>query len=114
MAMQEAMQQCVAVLNSSRSEGLCTAILEAMAIGAPVLARRNAGNASLLKHEDTGLLFDTPDELVQLAKRLLANPDEGRRLTKRAHKYVSTHYSPACERRAYEVLLRHLTKRAKL
>lgn len=50
LAMQEAMQQCFAVVNSSRSEGLSTAIMEAMAIGAPVIARSNTGNMSLVRH----------------------------------------------------------------
>lgn len=49
VAMQEAMQQACAVVNCSRSEGLSTALLEAMALGRVVIARRNAGNASLVR-----------------------------------------------------------------
>lgn len=46
-------------------------LLEAMALGVPVLARRIPGNAAVVAHGVTGLLFDTPAEAVQLGQQLL-------------------------------------------
>src|SRR5262249_21374414 len=53
-----AMRDADAVLNTSLSEGMCGVLLEAMAIGTPVVARRNAGNESIVVHGHTGLLYD--------------------------------------------------------
>uniref|UniRef100_UPI00358E70E7 glycosyltransferase 1 domain-containing protein 1-like isoform X1 n=3 Tax=Myxine glutinosa TaxID=7769 RepID=UPI00358E70E7 len=54
-----AMSSSFCLVNSSISEGMSGAILEAMDLGLPVVARTNAGNASLIRHEETGLLFCT-------------------------------------------------------
>ncbi|XP_048820109.1 glycosyltransferase 1 domain-containing protein 1 isoform X3 [Lagopus muta] len=55
-----AMRRCFAVVNSSISEGMSAAILEAMDLDIPVLARNIPGNAAIIKHKDTGLLFSDP------------------------------------------------------
>ena len=62
-ALLAAISEADIVLNSSRTEGQCGAILEAMALGTPVLARRNEGNCHLLGDgEDRGGLFTTAQE----------------------------------------------------
>ena len=43
----ELMRHCAAVVNSSTSEGMSGALLEALAVGTPVLARNIAGNVAL-------------------------------------------------------------------
>ncbi|NXS02033.1 GL1D1 protein, partial [Oxylabes madagascariensis] len=55
-----AVRGCFALVNSSISEGMSAAILEAMDLGIPVLARNIPGNAAIVKHKETGLLFSTP------------------------------------------------------
>ncbi|XP_053062399.1 glycosyltransferase 1 domain-containing protein 1 isoform X3 [Acinonyx jubatus] len=55
-----ALKNCFAVVNSSVSEGMSAAILEAMDLEVPVLARNIPGNAAVVKHEVTGLLFSDP------------------------------------------------------
>jgi len=45
-------------------------VLEAMALGRPVLCRRNEGNESLVAHGKDGLLFETPQEMVNLLQEL--------------------------------------------
>ena len=52
-----------ALLNTSDSEGESRAVLEAMALGTPVIARRNPGNSALIQDGLTGLLFDRADEI---------------------------------------------------
>jgi glycosyltransferase involved in cell wall biosynthesis len=54
VAMQEAMLQAAAIVNCSRSEGLSTAILEALALERLVIARRNPGNESLVRKAPCG------------------------------------------------------------
>ncbi|XP_033374184.1 glycosyltransferase 1 domain-containing protein 1 isoform X3 [Parus major] len=55
-----AVRRSFAVVNSSMSEGMSAAILEAMDLDIPVLARNIPGNAAIIKHRETGLLFSTP------------------------------------------------------
>eukprot|EP00074_Homo_sapiens_P096015 XP_016874344.1 glycosyltransferase 1 domain-containing protein 1 isoform X3 [Homo sapiens] len=56
-------KNCFAVVNSSVSEGMSAAILEAMDLEVPVLARNIPGNAAVVKHEVTGLLFSNPQQV---------------------------------------------------
>uniref|UniRef100_A0A803K1P7 Glycosyltransferase 1 domain-containing protein 1 n=1 Tax=Xenopus tropicalis TaxID=8364 RepID=A0A803K1P7_XENTR len=58
--LQAVIKRSFALVNSSLSEGMSAAILEAMDLEVPVLARDIPGNSAIIKHEDTGLLFSTP------------------------------------------------------
>ncbi|XP_022453887.1 glycosyltransferase 1 domain-containing protein 1 isoform X3 [Delphinapterus leucas] len=62
-------KNCFAVVNSSVSEGMSAAILEAMDLEVPVLARNIPGNAAVVKHEVTGLLFSDPQRLLKAKTR---------------------------------------------
>lgn len=57
-------------VNPSSVEGLPVAILEAMALGRPVVATAAGGVPSLVKDEETGLLVE-PDDPQALAKAVL-------------------------------------------
>lgn len=57
------------VLNTSLSEGSSPVILEAGALGRPVVAADVPGNRELLRHKETGLLFSDEEEM---AKQVLA------------------------------------------
>ena len=94
-----------AVVNTSVDEGMSNALLEAMQIGTPVLARRNAGNSAVVEHRVTGLLFDTPAEFVELAEELLASAELGERLATTAAELVSSTYSVQAEREAWREML---------
>jgi glycosyltransferase involved in cell wall biosynthesis len=120
------------VLNTSVSEGQSGALLEAMAAGAvPVVARANEGNASLVVHGVTGLLFGPPTVAAgsELDRRKLA--EEGlasclsimprahagdaaaaaaaqalrRQLVAGAARHVRERHSPAGEREAWARVL---------
>ncbi|XP_063310410.1 glycosyltransferase 1 domain-containing protein 1 isoform X1 [Pelobates fuscus] len=101
---------CFAIVNSSLSEGMSAAILEAMDLEVPVLARDIPGNAAIIKHEDNGLLFSTPQEFVQLSKRLMNEPDLKRRIISNAKEYIQTHHSWEIEREKYQRLVLCLNK----
>lgn len=66
------MSRAAAVVNTSRSEGMSSALLEAMALGeCPVVARDIPGNAALVTHGKTGYLFSSTDEFLRVAKRIV-------------------------------------------
>ncbi|XP_075754579.1 glycosyltransferase 1 domain-containing protein 1 isoform X6 [Pelodiscus sinensis] len=97
-----AVKRCFAVVNSSISEGMSAAILEAMDLDVPVLARNIPGNAAIIKHKDTGLLFTDPQEFVHLSKSLMNDPSLEREIVTQAKAYVKKHHSRECEREAYQ------------
>ena len=51
-----------------------------MSLGTPCVVRDNAGNRSLIAHNQSGLLFATPDECVAAAERLLGDTELQQRL----------------------------------
>ncbi|XP_006640314.2 glycosyltransferase 1 domain-containing protein 1 isoform X4 [Lepisosteus oculatus] len=103
-----AMRRSVAVVNSSVSEGMSAAILEAMDLEVPVVARNIPGNAAVIKHEETGLLFSNPQEFVDLSRKLLAEPSLRERLVSKAKKYVKDHHCKAKEKDTYRRLIEQL------
>ncbi|XP_054449915.1 glycosyltransferase 1 domain-containing protein 1 [Pteronotus mesoamericanus] len=103
-----ALKSCTALVNSSVSEGMSAAILEAMELGVPVLARNIPGNAAVVRHGDTGLLFSDPQEFVQLARRLVRDPTLGRDLGAHGQAHVRTHHSWQAERDTYQHLVQTL------
>ncbi|XP_056677889.1 glycosyltransferase 1 domain-containing protein 1 isoform X2 [Monodelphis domestica] len=101
-------KNCFAVVNSSISEGMSAAILEAMDLEVPVLARNIPGNAAIVKHEETGLLFSHPQEFIQQAKRLVNDPALEKEIVTKGKEYVRSCHSWKLERDTYQNLLRKL------
>jgi len=60
---------------SSHLEGLCTSILDAMAVGVPVVATRTGGIPEIVRHEENGLLATPrqPEALAAAMTDLLDN-----------------------------------------
>ncbi|XP_039936533.1 glycosyltransferase 1 domain-containing protein 1 [Hirundo rustica] len=103
-----AVRACFALVNSSISEGMSAAILEAMDLDIPVLARNIPGNAAIIKHKETGLLFCSPQEFVVLSKSLMNDPVMEKEITTRAKDYVRKHHSWEAERKTYQNLVLRL------
>ncbi|XP_015361106.1 glycosyltransferase 1 domain-containing protein 1 isoform X4 [Marmota marmota marmota] len=78
---------------------------EAMDLEVPVLARNIPGNAALVKHGITGLLFADPQEFVQLAKRLIRDPELEREIVAQGQAHVQRHHSWQAERETYQHLV---------
>lgn len=96
------MRRATVVANSSRSEGMSNALLEAMTLGkAVVVARRNEGNLSLIEHGVSGLLFNTPDEFADCVERVFADPQLRHALVRGASVTACRRFSPIVEARAY-------------
>ncbi|XP_010894018.1 glycosyltransferase 1 domain-containing protein 1 isoform X2 [Esox lucius] len=100
-----AMRKSFAVVNSSVSEGMSAAILEAMDLEVPVVARDIPGNTALVQHEVTGLLYSSPQEFVSMSKRLLLDKELRDRVVKNGKRYVREHHSLDHERKAYQKLM---------
>jgi glycosyltransferase involved in cell wall biosynthesis len=66
-------REAAALVHPATSEGFGLTLLDAMALGTPVIAARADGPAALLRHETTGLLVPVadPPALAQMMLRLL-------------------------------------------
>jgi glycosyltransferase involved in cell wall biosynthesis len=97
------------VLNCSHSESMSNTLLEAMALGRPVLASDIPGNRSLVRHGETGLLYHDEDSFRQCVTRLAADAALRGVLGRRAAEYMRTSFSPQVEvtahLRLYNVLI---------
>ena len=95
---------CVA--NTSHSEGMSGTILEAMAVGCPVLARCNAGNSSLVKHRVNGFVFSSASEAVQQCVELAGLPALRAEICGAAAESIARCHSRESEMLAFDRLLR--------
>ena len=93
------------VLNTSRFEGgMANSILEAMALGRPVLAADIEGNRSIVKEGKTGLLFRDEGEFLHKARQLLEDDALRRHLGGQGLRLVRERFSPEREAAAYREL----------
>ncbi|XP_047478753.1 glycosyltransferase 1 domain-containing protein 1-like isoform X2 [Penaeus chinensis] len=99
------------LLNSSLSEGMSAAVLEAMALGTPVLARDIPGNRAVVRHGETGMLFSCPDTFVQQLNRLLDEPALVAAVTANAKAYVAARHHPREEAATLSIVLREAAVR---
>lgn len=85
------------VLNCSHSESMSNTLLEAMALGRPVLASDIPGNRTLVRHEDTGLLYQDKDSFSKNIVRLMESAELRADLGRRAGKFMHDSFSPQKE-----------------
>lgn len=58
------------VINTSSSEGFPAVVIEAWSAGRVVIARKNSGCQAIIHHGENGLLFETPEEFIELLDRV--------------------------------------------
>jgi glycosyltransferase involved in cell wall biosynthesis len=92
-AMAAAYRASDAVLNSSASEGLSNALMEAMACGRPILASDIPGNRDLLRHRETAFLFKGRDELTDQAAVLIRSRETREALGAAARAFADRTFS---------------------
>lgn len=101
----EVMQNYDALVLSSLSEGIANVVLEAMAIGLPVISTNCGGMAEVVIPNETGWLVpvrnshEMADAIVELQQTPI---EELQRITNNAHHFVKTHYN--AEERIVEFL----------
>ncbi len=90
-------QACDVLANPSLTEGVPNVILEAMALGTPVVATAVGGVPDLIQHGESGLLVPPRDRsaLASAIFDLYANPQEGLRFARNAYRRVFREYSSA-------------------
>jgi glycosyltransferase involved in cell wall biosynthesis len=70
------------------------AIIEAMAMGKPVVATRAGGNPELIEDEETGLLIErNPQALANALLSILSDTDRRRRMGNAARDRASSRFS---------------------
>ncbi len=95
------------VLNSSEFEGgMANALLEAMALGRPVIARDIAGNRTLVQDGVTGWLFKDGEQLRNQIKRVVAAPAERHKVAENGRRQVLERFSPKVEAALFYELYR--------
>ncbi len=72
-----------ALLFTSRGEGMPMAVLEAQAMGIPIVASEVTGVVDLVEHGSTGLLGRTASELADALTRVLTDPELAHALSDR-------------------------------
>ena len=87
--------QIDALLITSQNEGTPYSILEAMSLNCPVVATKVGGVPDMIRHEETGLLFDSGDSEAGAAAILRVLRDEAVRneIADAARFYVRANYS---------------------
>ncbi|MDQ0218371.1 glycosyltransferase [Peribacillus cavernae] len=96
------------VINTSQSEGQSLALMEAMAIGRPVIARANEANRDLIRHEQTGWLYETMDRFAEGVHSIVENVSLREKVVHQAKEWVTEHYSAEKEADSYLNLYKHL------
>lgn len=88
-------QQAYCFLNPSFYEGMPNTVLEAMACGLPVIASRIIGNEEVVRHGETGFLFDlnSPESFQNIAVQLLENETLARNMGNKGRTLAEKEFS---------------------
>jgi glycosyltransferase involved in cell wall biosynthesis len=83
------------LVNPSLCEGMPNVVLEAMASGIPVIASRVPGNDSVVRHGETGWLFDLgePDALRTALREIMADPGRANKMGLTGRAWVLNDFS---------------------
>jgi len=91
-------------------EGISNSIIEAMAVGVPVIASEGGGTGEIIQHNVNGILLKPkhPQEAAQAILRLLSNKAEAAVLASAAETYVTRTFGLQRYVDAYEKIYREL------
>jgi glycosyltransferase involved in cell wall biosynthesis len=92
------------VLNCSRFEGMPNSLMEAMALGRPVLAVDIPGNSILVRNNETGLLYRDESEFIELVDRLQGDAALRESIGGNASRFVRENFPPLREAESYMAL----------
>jgi glycosyltransferase involved in cell wall biosynthesis len=104
-AMPDAMRQADVIVNNSSSEGLANALVEAAALGRPMVARNIPGNAAVVSEGGNGLLYDDDDGFRAAIRRLQDEPGLAAALSRpEPERYAPEHEAAALETLCHAIL----------
>jgi glycosyltransferase involved in cell wall biosynthesis len=103
-------QEVQSFLLPSRGEGLSNALLEAMAMGLPVVATRVSGTPDVVTNEKDGLLIppESSEALADAMKRIILDPALRQQLGQNARRRVEDEFSMEHVARQYSDLYSRL------
>ena len=101
----------VLVFPSYGPESLSRVLLESAALGVPMAAMNTGGTIDIVRHEQTGLLSSTPDELGEHVARLVGDRVLAARLADDARAHVERHFEAASVVARLEALYAALANR---
>ncbi len=89
------MKKCYCLVLPSLSEGLPRVLIEAMALGKPVIASKVGGIPEIVKEGENGFLFKKGDsnELSEKLKILLSNREIALKMGERGRRFVKKNFS---------------------
>jgi glycosyltransferase involved in cell wall biosynthesis len=89
------MSACDVIVQAAENEGCSRVLVEAQAMGRPVVAAEDGGNPELVEHEKTGLLFKVNDveELARHLCRLCSSPETAETMGTAAMKKAEEDFS---------------------
>lgn len=80
-------------LSTAQWEGMPVSVIEAIYAGLPVVASKCSGNVDIINHNETGQLFDSPDQAVEYIVNLIAAPENVKRITDNAFEMAVSRFS---------------------
>jgi glycosyltransferase involved in cell wall biosynthesis len=95
--------------NPIRYTSLGLAVVEAMMVGAPVVALATTEVASVMRHGDTGLIDTRLERLVDCMHQLLREPAEARRIGEAGRRLAAERFSIDRFVRDWDAALRQVT-----
>jgi glycosyltransferase involved in cell wall biosynthesis len=107
-AIADAMRQADVIVNNSASEGLPNALVEAAALGRPIVAHDIPGNAAVVTDGGNGLLYRDAEGFRAALRRLQDEPALAARLSHPA----PDRFSPQREAAALEAICRQALRQA--
>jgi glycosyltransferase involved in cell wall biosynthesis len=106
---QRLMAEMEVITLPSRYEACSMSIIEAMAMGKPVVATRAGGNPELVRHQETGLLIErNPEALADALITLLADADRRRQMGEAGRHLARTRFSASIMVSHIEALYREM------
>jgi len=75
--------------------------MEALAIGRPVIARKNAANEDIIKNKVTGWIYNSMDEFKEALHTIMNDPFHRGQVIQAAREWVKQHCSPEQEVHQY-------------
>lgn len=97
------LKQCFCFWQASEDEGCSNAMLEAMAMGVPVLASDTPGHRSIVTHEQNGILVRLSDyaELAKRTNMLVLDPGRAKSLGGAGQQFVRANFRVESMLRGY-------------